>query len=44
MKKLGFVQTGESKTIKLLIGSVDVRKLAKLVEIEAVIRVTPVGR
>ncbi len=42
LKELGFVQTGESKAIKLLIGTIDVRKLIELVELEAVIRVSPV--
>lgn len=42
LKKLGFVQTGESKTIKLLIGTIDVRKLEDLAKLEAVISVKPV--
>ena len=44
LKRLGFTQTGESKAIKLLIGTIDVRKLKELAELEAVIRVTPVRR
>ena len=43
LKKLGFVQTGESKAIKLLIGTIDVRKLEKLAKLEAVIRVSPIS-
>jgi hypothetical protein len=43
LKQLGFVQAGESKAIRLLIGTVDVRKLEELAKIDAVIRVTPVG-
>ena len=39
---LGFVQTGESKAIKLIIGSIDARKLDELEKCEAIIRVTPV--
>ncbi len=44
LKELGFVQTGESKAIKLLIGTIDVRKLENLAQLEAVIRVTPICR
>ena len=44
LKKIGFVQTGESKAIKLLTGTIDVRKLEKLAKLEAVIRVTPICR
>jgi hypothetical protein len=43
LKELGFVQTGESKTVRLLIGTIDVRKLEDLAKLEAVIRVKPVG-
>jgi Ca-activated chloride channel family protein len=39
---LGFVQTGESKAVKLLIGTIDVRKLEDLAKLDAVIRVKPV--
>jgi Ca-activated chloride channel homolog len=42
LKQLGFVQTGESHTTRLLIGSIDVRRLAELAKLDAVIRVTPV--
>jgi Ca-activated chloride channel family protein len=42
LKKLGFVQTGESKAIRLLIGTLDVRKLEELSKLDAVIRITPV--
>ena len=42
LKDLGFVQTGESKAIKLLIGTIDVRKLEDLAKLDAVIRVKPV--
>jgi len=42
LKELGFVQTGESKAIKLLIGTIDVRKLDDLAKLDAVIRVKPV--
>ncbi|MBU0616749.1 MAG: hypothetical protein KKI02_03445, partial [Planctomycetes bacterium] len=42
LKELGFVQTGESKAIKLLIGTIDVRKLEDLAKLDAVIRVKPV--
>jgi len=42
LKQLGFVQTGESKAAPLLIGSIDVRRLAELVKLDTVIRITPV--
>lgn len=42
LKQLGFVKTGESKTIRLLVGTIDVRKLEELARIDAVARVTPV--
>jgi Ca-activated chloride channel family protein len=42
LKELGFEQTGESKSIRLLIGSLDVRKLLDLARLPAVIRVKPV--
>jgi Ca-activated chloride channel homolog len=42
LKQLGFVQTGESKTTRLLIGSIDVRRLAELTKLDAVIRIAPV--
>jgi Ca-activated chloride channel homolog len=42
LKQLGFVQTAESNVALLLIGNIDVRKLAELAKLDAVIRVTPV--
>jgi Ca-activated chloride channel family protein len=42
LEELGFVQTGESKAVKLLIGTIDVRKLEELAKLDAVIRVRPV--
>jgi hypothetical protein len=42
LKDLGLVQTGESKATRLLIGSIDVRWLAEIAKLDAVIRVTPV--
>ena len=42
LKELGFEQTGESKAVKLLIGTLDVRKLEALATLDAVIRVKPV--
>jgi Ca-activated chloride channel family protein len=42
LKQLGFVQTGESKAVQLLIGSIDVRRLAELAKLDAVIRITPI--
>jgi hypothetical protein len=42
LKQLGFVRTGESKATRLLTGSIDVRRLAELARLDAVIRVTPV--
>jgi Ca-activated chloride channel family protein len=43
LKHLGFVQTAESKTTHLLIGTIDVRKLEQLAELEPVLRVTPLS-
>ncbi len=43
LKELGFVQTGESKAVTLLIGTIDVRKLEDLAKLDAVIRVKPVA-
>jgi Ca-activated chloride channel family protein len=43
LKKLGLVQTGQSKAIHLVIGTIDVRKLGELARLDAVIRVAPVG-
>ena len=42
MRRLGFVQTGASNAARLLIGSIDVRRLADLAKLDVVIRVTPV--
>jgi hypothetical protein len=42
LEELGFSKTGESKAISLVIGSIDVRKLEALAELELVIRVKPV--
>jgi Ca-activated chloride channel family protein len=42
LTELSFKQTGESKAVKLVVGTIDVRQLMKLVELEAVIRVRPV--
>jgi Ca-activated chloride channel family protein len=44
LKALGFVQTGESKAVKLLIGTIDVRRLEALAKLDAVTRVTLVQR
>lgn len=43
LEALGFVKTGESKAIRLLIGTIDVRRLADLAKLSAVVRVTPVA-
>ena len=43
LKKLGFEQSAESKAVRLVIGSIDVRKLEELVKLEAVVAVNPVG-
>ena len=42
LKKLGFEQTNESKSVSLLVGTIDVRKLVELATLDAVIRVSPV--
>jgi Ca-activated chloride channel family protein len=42
LKQLGFQQTGESKAVRMLIGTIDVRKLEELVKLEAVVSVKPV--
>ncbi|MEE9297161.1 MAG: VIT and VWA domain-containing protein [Phycisphaerae bacterium] len=39
LKDLGFVTTAESKAVRMLIGTIDVRKLDALAEIDAVMRV-----
>ena len=43
LKELGVVKSGESKAIRLLIGTIDVRKLDELAELEAVVLVKPIG-
>ena len=43
LKKLGFEQSAESKAVRLVIGSIDVRKLEELAKLEAVVAVNPVG-
>jgi uncharacterized protein YaaR (DUF327 family) len=43
LKKLGFIKTGESKAIRLLVGTIDVRKLEDLAKLDVVMRVTPVA-
>jgi hypothetical protein len=42
LKKLGFEQTAESKAVKLLVGTFDVRKLEQLAVLDAVLSVKPV--
>jgi Ca-activated chloride channel family protein len=42
LTQLGFIQTGESKAARLLIGSIDVRRLIELAKLDAVIRIAPV--
>ena len=42
LKAIGFEQTSESKAVKLLIGSLDVRKLEELAKLDGVLRVRPV--
>jgi Ca-activated chloride channel family protein len=42
LEQLGFTQTGESKAARLLIGSIDVRRLAALATLDTVIRIAPV--
>ena len=43
LKRLGFEQSAESKAVRLVIGSIDVRKLAELAKLDAVVAVKPVG-
>jgi hypothetical protein len=43
LKKLGFDQSAESKAVRLVIGSIDVRKLLDLAKLDAVVSVRPVG-
>ena len=42
LEELGFIQFAESKAIRLLIGTIDVRKLEALSKLDAVTRITPV--
>jgi Ca-activated chloride channel family protein len=42
LTRLGFVQTGESKVARVVLGRLDVRHLEQLAQLEVVIRVTPV--
>lgn len=42
LQKLSFVQTGESKMARLLIGVIDVRQLEALATLDEVARITPV--
>lgn len=42
LEELGFKQTGESKAVKLLIGTIDVRKLEDLAKLDVVVRIKPV--
>ncbi len=44
LDELGFKKTAESKTTRLLIGSIDVRKLEDLAKLNAVLRVEPVSK
>ncbi len=44
LKKLGFHQSGQSKAIHLLIGSIDVRRLEELAELDVVIHVAALER
>ena len=43
LEKLGFKRTGESKTVAMLTGAVDVRKLEELAKLDAVIRIEPIA-
>ncbi len=43
LKDLGFEQTGESKSIRMLTGTIDVRKLEELAKLTAVVAVKPLG-
>jgi Ca-activated chloride channel family protein len=42
LEALGFKQTGESKAARLLIGTIDVRRLLDLAKLEAVLAIRPV--
>ena len=44
LAKLGFTQSAESKAIRMWVGSIDVRKLAELAKLDAVLRVEPVRK
>ena len=44
LNDLGFTKTGESKAVRLLIGTIDVRKLYELAEFEVVLQVRPVAQ
>jgi Ca-activated chloride channel family protein len=43
LQQLGFVQTGQSTAVRLVIGTIDVRQLEQLAQLEAVLLVTPVA-
>jgi hypothetical protein len=43
LKKLGFEISGESKAVRVLFGTIDVRKLKELAKLDAVRSVKPVG-
>jgi len=42
LEKLGFVKKAESKTARVLIGTIDVRKLGELAKLDGVVHVAPV--
>ncbi len=44
IRNLGFVQTGESKAVRLIIGTIDVRKLEELAKLQNVVRIEPVSK
>jgi hypothetical protein len=41
LRQLGFMPSGESKVIRLVIGAIDVRRLPELAQLESVIRIIP---
>ena len=43
LKKLGFEQSAESKAVRLVIGTIDVRKMLELAKLDAVVSVKPVA-
>jgi hypothetical protein len=43
LRGLGFVQTGDSKAARILIGTIDVRQLLMLEALDTVVRVAPVA-